>query len=863
MVMTKSNDWSILLGQAKALGCEPDEVNAFLEFIDAPPNLACLKSVLQNGSRLLNKLSEFASLQTEYSALFLPEQLSSWQWVLRVMVESDDSNFEEIKDYSKKVPLGEKLPRKYLGSHPLYALLCRSAPVELESKFLTCQALSVLVDVRLRSAEDEGTSDFSELRYKFLLDVRKLAERVNGRELLALFPEHPLSLVDYVEKLEALDENEEILVSILARLNREKKNLLPMKKRSAQRSTTASGHVSAEQERWLGEGDTGQAAFRVAGVPSLSRDVIDQFRRDVGHKDEQETGHSLITAVFDGRAETDDGSTSRQRAHAARGFRNRIAILNQQLPSQKPGLSSWETATLISFIYPPQDCEQCQQSNFSPEVCLALGLMLWCSIDLQDLANFKFYSEDYYNEQSTVEKPISPGLLSGRGGNLYVVVRPATASIKKKHRVDAELSDHVLLPLPIIMSRLWSLYKPKRIVSNKPLFGREKPEIREKVTEALFFLRNRESGDYTDSRLSRHLFHIGLNQQGSDITLPMYWSGKNHYLGRVVSHYTRAESGKLCEHYAKTCLELMQQVRGDLAHMGWGQSPHLLCVSSQARREQSGAVGSPFCPEVKVLKSVFSKAYLEVNRNRPVRQSQKLPQELYKIHNPLTLYTALGLSLASGARAIGKAIKVPSSFHTESGFAIINEKSTVDYFNSRLIWLPPTILEQYQNYLEHLNNIYLWLYIVDREKALALKAALKGGVVAGDMFGSWLFMLDEENRVRPLDTADIVKRLADYGFVFKGNALRHLVRTRAVAQGIPSEIINAQLGHWDNGQAPWEKWSFLTTKKLKHKLSPLFEVMLDDVNFKPIKGVGSTREYHDELGVVENSQIAEQINLFE
>jgi hypothetical protein len=200
--------------------------------------------------------------------------------------------------------------------------------------------------------------------------------------------------------------------------------------------------------------------------------------------------------------------------------------------------------------------------------------------------------------------------------------------------------------------------------------------------------------------------------------------------------------------------------------------------------------------------------------------------------------------------------------HVDSGFAVINEKNSLDYFNSRLVWLPLDIQQQYRNYLTHLRNIFLWLYLVDQEKALSLKAALRGEKLDSEESPAWLFMLDAANNVIRVESTNILKMLGEYGFDFKGNALRHLLRTSALEHKVPTEIINAQLGHWDNGQAPWEKWSFLSTAKMKEKLSPMFESLITEVAFQPLEGIGALREDYDDLEELENIQTAEQISLF-
>lgn len=843
---------------ARNIGFDAEEVETFLGFIVAPPQLICGRYVLENCRSVLDRLSLFVKLEPKYSAIISQDQITAWAWSLKLLTESDPNGFNEIEGFNQQVTFGKRPPlRKYLKNHPLYAFLCHSVPEKNKKSLLTCQALGALVDARLRNAEKEKNRDYSGLRYKFILDLRKLVERGNGRELLASFPEEPLKLSDYIEKISLIDKNNELLVPILYRLRHELKNVLPTKKGSYQRSHAGGSYVTAEVGYTTGNKDEQANTYLIKGLTSYPEAVLEAFRKDSGSTKELESGHSLIIAITDGVVALDDGSAKRQRAHAVRGYRNRIAMLNQLLPSQKPGLSVWETAKLITYIYPPAEVQE-QPQILSEEVQLALGLMLWGSVELEHLTSLKYYSEDHYRKLLSSSKAVAPGLMI-RSNKLYAVVLPATASV---HHTNPDQLKHLLVPLPELLNELWKKYKPNRVLSGQAIFSRGNDGIITKVKEALSDIRKREMGDYTPSRISRHLFHLSLTMPTGDITAPMFWSGQNHYLGGVVAHYTRYSVSALCEHYEKSCLELMLQVGDDLAHMGWGHSPKRLLTVFSRRIEQRGFVGTPFCPDVDRLNNIFSKLKADINQCRPIRKDRLFPAELYKLHNPYTLYTMLGIALVSGARVIDKAVKLPATVHTDTGFAVINEKNSVDYFNSRLIWLPSAIQQQYRNYLTHLNNIYQWLCIVDQEKALSLKASLTSENIKCKVPPAWLFLLDDANTVIPAKSTDMIKKLGEYGFDFKSNALRHLLRTRAVKEKVPTEIINAQLGHWENGQSPWEKWSFLSTVKMKEKLRPVQEGLLAEVNFQSLEGIGARREKLDDLERMENSQAGEQISLF-
>jgi hypothetical protein len=847
--------WRPFLLIAKKLGCNSEAVLSFLQFIDAPSEMPCFKQVIINSRRLLEHWENFLLSSQNRFPVVNSEQIAAWKWMLQILDESDDSEFEELSGYLKKVLPGKRPPlTNYLTSHPAYSLFCLYLYGVHREKYEICQALSLLAAATLRDSEEQTGQDYHSIRYQFLLNVRKLAETESGLRVLPQFPQEATSLGAYVASITELDQGDKLIHAIRFRLEKINLGLLPLKKSHGGR-TNGIRSVSEGLERDLGDSnDPTSSAYRITGVLSGSSEELSAYQKEYGNEEDQLAEHSLVTRLIDGAVEIDDGSTNFQRSFDAHGYRNRIAMHNQLLPSQKLGLSPWETATLISRLV---------DQSIDADVRLALSLMLWCSVELSDLPKIQYYTDKRYKELKESGKTPKAGLLR-RGQDLVWILHPAIAKIKgrKYSNLRADAQNHIWIPIPGLLNSLYRDFRTQYKTKRDSLFGMRKKEIIEKVELVLEDLRSAEGGEHTSARISRHLFHLGFNLPNTDITLPMFWSGKEHYLGRVVNHYTRIDVDMVRVHYRQSCMVMADEVKGDLEYLKWGRPIRDIRISRQMEESPHG-VGSMFCPPINSVEKIFSALAAELNKKRPSRRLEIFPGKISEIHNLMTLYTVLSIALASGARALNKALKMPGHIDVQSGCALICDKDTGDRYNSRLIWLPDKIIEQYQNYLEHLDHIYRWLFIVDSEKAKALVGAINNKKPGPEVADHWLFFIAEDHSVLRATTERIAEKLNRYGYDFKGNALRHLFRSMAVSKKIAPEIVNAQLGHWENGQEPWGAWSCLRAISLKNSLEGFFEELLKKCHFNPIKGVGSIREHgYSDLGTMEAGEIREQISLF-
>jgi len=863
--MIDGSDLAIFVEIAERLGCRRNDLASFLDFIDAPSELICLQQVIENVNKLFPHMLALIS-KSPVKFDVSEDEIKAWSWVAEIVLDSDDAEFDAIKNFTRKTLARKRPPlMQYLVSNPAYSLLCHSGAEKHNDKFYLYQALALLIDITIRKQGGENDVEFGDVRYSFLLEVRRLAESIEAVEVLNDFPDEALSIVNLIEALGPLEKSKGLVHVLIIRLWRIERGLLPIQRIGGTppvKRINKNGISKIAPISPLTIPVKENLDVRIARLTLEPKEVSEDYSN--GEPLETRAEDSMVLA---GGNEKDDGSTSRQRAMAGRGYRNRIALQNQLIPCQKPGLSPWEVASLICRI---SKNEEDSAFGIDPVLSLSIGLMLWCSVDLEDLTKVKIYRNGEYKQLAELGK-LQPGFVL-EGKKIIWLAKPAVCRLKTKlsDSQKVNLTDYVLLPLPKIMKKLYREYHKHTKLKGGLLFEVKNKEIANGIESFLKAMRTEEHGDYTASRISQHLFHVGINLPKSDITIAMYWSGREYYHGKVASHYTRVSVVRIRQNYGRSCLALMEAVKDDLAHLTWGHTiKELELDPSEIKDQRSESVGSIFCPDVSSIQLVLKSLKREIEQIKPLKHGGAFPDRLVDIHNGITLYTILCFALSTGARTLNNALSVPEKIDLHSGYVQISEKGLVDQANLRQVWVPPQIVTQYRLYLEHLDNVYNWLNIVSPDSAVRLKSVLCGNKADCANVKHWLFFLTETNSVQKITAKEIYRRLKGYGYTFKGNAFRHLLRTEMVRNKVAPEVINAQMGHGENGQEAWGPWSFLTVGILKKELEPFMEGHLERCSVTLVEGVGTTRmdkrEYERSKNIMDEMETGNssgQLSLF-
>ena len=175
---------------------------------------------------------------------------------------------------------------------------------------------------------------------------------------------------------------------------------------------------------------------------------------------------------------------------------------------------------------------------------------------------------------------------------------------------------------------------------------------------------------------------------------------------------------------------------------------------------------------------------------------------------------------------------------------MISDKDTEDYYNTHIVWLPAELRLQLQEYKLHLDALQRYLAILDPKSAQARLVQVEPPVFPGadrtahqahnKQRVPLLFSLADTGGVRALSSGEIKSRLSDFSSL-PVNANRHYLRSHLRRRGCPPEIVDAMLGHWQNGQEPWGGFSAMSPVHYARVLSQYLPPLLSDDGWVSIK----------------------------
>lgn len=226
------------------------------------------------------------------------------------------------------------------------------------------------------------------------------------------------------------------------------------------------------------------------------------------------------------------------------------------------------------------------------------------------------------------------------------------------------------------------------------------------------------------------------------------------------------------------------------------------------------------CAKTKAIKDCLH------NMRKIISNKKKITtlDELAEKHNAYTIYTLIGFLIATGYR-FSIDPELDPKFIDKNGILVFADKVSGDFYQTRLAWMPEDIVEQLQYYSIH------------RVRALGMLFS-KGqfGKTYFNKKNTFVFFIDPETfepvEVRPSNWSDIVK---DF-FPLPMNFSRAYMRTRLMLGFCQVDVMQAYMGHVQNGLESYGKKSSLSPMIYKSTIQPYFEKVFKEIKFIPIKG---------------------------
>ena len=298
-----------------------------------------------------------------------------------------------------------------------------------------------------------------------------------------------------------------------------------------------------------------------------------------------------------------------------------------------------------------------------------------------------------------------------------------------------------------------------------------------------------------------------------DLPSAMLFFGRNDKIARTRIHYTLASSHQLEATYRNCCNRLLDSLdrtgKYDLNEVT--NSEYYL--------------GTPFCPTQSTVKKITRELQAAVHSTAKSTLNHR--------HNLYALYTAMLISFGTGFRAIHDPSMKEVEIDFDFGIGIISDKGDVSY-RSRYVYLAPVVLEQISYYRQHLQVVYGLLGVTNPSLFDMLKCLDYEGLPLN------LFWIKGELEPLELLTPGAAKIILNknHQYSIPINAGRHYLKYRLLNDGCSPELIEAQLGHWENGQEPWGQFSNLDPNDFTKQMANYLPDILKNDGWQAIRGLG-------------------------
>lgn len=327
------------------------------------------------------------------------------------------------------------------------------------------------------------------------------------------------------------------------------------------------------------------------------------------------------------------------------------------------------------------------------------------------------------------------------------------------------------------------------------LFNGTSQELLQQATRTINKLKSATGTRLTLTRIEHFMERHLANIPQCDITKAALTLGKDLYLARTKIHYGAFDAEELGHHYSQCCSDVAK-----IASRQIKPKIELLCAPPVY-------IGTPRRPRRQIVQELIERLtrYLDNQRNRI-----KTTQDLMRFHNTYTLYTAVFIAYSTGYRAVNRPYITEEMYDEPSGFAVIRDKDSKDFYHSHLAWLPPTCRRQLALYRTHIEQIKL------------LSPPFPSSQNSRD---SKFFFLTENGQRETVSKSAIERHLEAWNFFLPANVQRHFLKSELQEDGCPAEIIEVMLGHWHHGQEGWAATSalhpYIYRKTLEQYLLPL------------------------------------------
>lgn len=807
----------------KKKGILPSHISDLLDVIMAPSSLIAFSRAIKT---LENLLPIINIIDPE---IWSSDRVDGFLEIVSECEALSDFELKELPGYCTPEKGKHLGLRGILSKYPLYSALCYRTDGEADSaRFHQLQAHFLNASVYYRDMEREGKTYDSRLQETARL-IRRLVSEPPYSSTLRLLPEAAMKMDVFYEW--ACTESRRNSISEFEQSNLHVIELM-LSYALGRKSGTCRGRmhgmrVETRNQLVMCEAvdDADELSEPHARLIILTSDPDSNLGRELHlqgcSKVERLTGKKM---VFDRvPLDLDHSVTPSIQAYRTHNKNRSITMNNQLLPM------SWDRLNQQDIFGLFQGCSGLLAGSLDIglgrdecQMLVALtAVMFWTSSSIERALNARIVRSIY-------DLPKNLG-----NSDLYFCMKESAWAIRSpelEQRRTADVSwqfqlrrsqSFILLPVGRRVQR--TLQPMINTIADgiksrsRPLFDEKADRIEDLLRVFLRQVNRKCHTRLTTLRITLHLFRAIADKSG-DVGDAAIITGRQPSFGQATAlYYYAPDSRHLQEIHLSVCRDIVGIVYESLG---------VRSIRNEVIKFPDVCfVGSQICPTERTVKLFVADLKAKMQH---ARKDLGNSNYLINLHNAYTSYCVSLLGFATGYRAVCDPLCSELDIDWQQGFAVICDKDSDDYYNTRVVWLPEVLLQQLKSYKAHRMAMAERLMLSCPETGQAL-------LENGDAI-PFLFYLRKNNKICRVSPTEISREI-DWSSTLPLNANRHYLRTKLREKNVCGEVVDAFMGHWDTGQEPHGRYSSLSPISIqKHIENPLTE-LLNDACWSVVEGL--------------------------
>ncbi len=804
-----------------------NDLDSLLDIIDAPEDLVGLMDVISNLPEILPFLPKIDPNQ--WSKL----TIRSWIEICEDLLEDPGLLIHINNIYYKEKTIGSGLSN-YKTSHPLYSALWTPTPKYNAHSYYHLQAHLINSNSNFKSAIRKEENLDSAL-YVSSLSIRNIGTKDSHATILLDIPSNAHTVRELHTRVSYLLENTEgknPLIDIEKMLAYTLEDRTPYSKQRYDRKAHIES-LKVELEEVDNESDIPSYRKKFFNTTILTTKEFTEARNEGNSDEENYTGQSKYTE--DKEIDSKSGETPKTCARALKTKMRGLARYNQQLPMRWDRLNHYEVSSLYLNLHKlHKNSFKEIPIKYQDKLATLIVIMHWTASSFERASNVTILKSKNYIPDKFSEDKVYLCLKE----RLWVISPPNLNQRKIRSKWKGYLEESISsiqLPINALCWKLIQEYAEKTATGlneRRLLFkAKEANKLKSYLKEFISLTKAQYHSRLTQIRISSHIFDLLIDQTGDTADASIITGRIPNRGQKTALYYYSPLVNDLQKKYSETCKKVENTITDNITFNSISNEQENFAKTIKGIR-----TGSKICPLEKTILLMITDLQKQINYYKKKHLDES---HIIKFHNAYTAYCVMMLGFATGYRAVRDPFYSESEIDEETGFLVISDKDSDDYYNSRIVWLPQVCRDQITRYSEYCLLLGERLVLTNLELAKRLLQPKEYNwsiqKKQGNELPLFFFLKDfhKTKPVRPVSVHEMMEWITDIPL----NANRHYLRTHLREQGVSGEFVDSFMGHWEYGQEPFGQYSSLSPLTYIGSIKEPLEKLLDDAGWKVIKGI--------------------------